>query len=90
MTNELITVKDPNIGYIIFGVVSLNLMLVPCGIGWLFHISISNDEITPFWTICSYYGQMTFYGFVVLILGLLIIFLLVVAFGIIAGAISGI
>ena len=90
MTGEIMTIKDPNIGYIIFGVVSLNLMLVPCGIGWLFHKSISNDEITPFWTICSYYGQMTFYAFVVLVMGILISILLIVALGIIAGAISGI
>jgi len=89
MTGEIITIKEPNIGYTIVGAVSLNLMLVPCGIGWLIHKSMSNDEITPFWTICGYYGQMTVYGIVTLIIGTLIAVLLVVAFGIIAGAISG-
>ncbi len=89
MTDELITIKEPNIGYIIVGAVSLNLILVPCGIGWLIHKSMSNGEITPFWTICGYYGQMTVYGIVTLIIGILIGFLLIVALGIIAGAISG-
>ena len=89
MAGEIITVKEPNIGYVIVGALSLNLMLVPCGIGWLFHNSISNGKITPFWTICGYYGQMTIYGIVTLIIGILIAVLLVVAFGIIAGAISG-
>jgi hypothetical protein len=50
---------------------------------------MSNGRITPFWTICGYYGQMTVYGFVTLVTGILIAVLLVVAFGIIAGAISG-
>jgi len=49
---------------------------------------MSNDEITPFWTICGYYGQVTVYGIVTLIIGILIAVLLVVAFGSIAGAIS--
>jgi hypothetical protein len=88
MAGEIITIKEPNIGYVIVGA-SLNLMLVPCGIGWLIHKSMSNDKITPFWTICGYYGQMTVYGIVTLIIGILIGVLLVVAFGIIAGAISG-
>ncbi len=90
MAGEIITIKEPNIGYIIVGAISLNFMLVPCGIGWLIHKSMSNDEITPFWTICGHYGQMTVYAFVVLVIGILIAVLLVVAFGIIAGAISGI
>ncbi|PXF56652.1 MAG: hypothetical protein C4B59_16595 [Candidatus Methanogaster sp.] len=89
MTGEIITVKEPNIGYVIVGAVFLNLMLVPCGIGWLIHKSILNDEITPFWTVCGYYGQMTVYGIVTLTIGLLIVVLLVVALGIIAGAIFG-
>ena len=90
MNDELITVKEPNIGYIIVGAVSLNLMLVPCGIGWLIHKSMSNDEITPFWTICGYYGQMTVYAIGAIIIVMLIGGLLIVALGIIAGAISGI
>ncbi|MEA1895711.1 MAG: hypothetical protein U9N36_11060 [Euryarchaeota archaeon] len=89
MTGEIITIKEPHIGYTIVGAISLNFMLVPCGIGWLIHKSISNNEITPFWTICGHYGQMTVYAFVALAIGTLIIFLLVVALGIIAGAISG-
>ncbi len=88
MAGELITIKEPHIGYVIVGAVSLNLMLVPCGIGWLIHKSMSNDKITPFWTICGYYGQMTVYGLVALIACILIAVLLLVAFGIIAGAIS--
>jgi len=88
MTGEIITIKEPNIGYVIVGAVSLNLMLVPCGIGWLIHKSMSNDKITPFWTICGYYGQMTFYGLVTLIIGTLIAVLLVVAFGIIGTLIA--
>ncbi len=90
MADKLITVKEPNIGYVIVGAVSLNLMLVPCGIGWLIHKSISDDEITPFWTICGYYGKMNVYGIAALIIGISISVLLVVAFGIMAGAISGI
>jgi len=90
MSDGMITVKEPNIGYVIVGALSLNLMLVPCGIGWLIHKSVSNDEITPFWTICGYYGQMTVYGLVTLVMGILIAVLLIVALGIIAGAISGI
>ena len=89
MAGEIITVKEPNIGYVIVGALSLNLMLVPCGIGWLFHNSISNGKITPFWTICGHYGQMTVYGVATLIIGLLIAVLLVVAFGIIAAVVSG-
>jgi hypothetical protein len=88
MTGELITVKEPNIVYVLVGAVSLNLMLVPCGIGWLIHKSMSNGKITPFWTICGYYGQMTVYAFVALVIGILIAVLLLVAFGIMAGAIS--
>jgi len=90
MTGEIITVKEPNIGYVIVGAVSLNLMLAPCGIGWLIHKSMSNGKITPFWTICGYYGQMIVYGIATLITGLLIAVLLVVAFGIVASVISGI
>ena len=89
MTGEIIMIKEPNIAYVIVGAVFLNLMLVPCGIGWLIHKSMSNGKITPFWTICGYYGQMTVYGVVTLVMGILIAVLLVVAFGIIAGAISG-
>ena len=89
MAGEMITIKEPNIGYTIVGAISLNLMLVPCGIGWLIHKSMSNGKITPFWTICGHYGQITVYGIVTLIIGILIAVLLVVAFGIIAGAISG-
>jgi len=89
MTGEIITVKEPNIGYVIVGAISLNFMLIPCGIGWLIHKSVSNDEITPFWTICGHYGQMTVYGVVTLIIGILIGVLLVVALGIIAGGIYG-
>ena len=89
MTGEIIMIKEPNIAYVIVGAVFLNLMLVPCGIGWLIHKSMSNGKITPFWTICGYYGQMTVYGIVTLVMGILIAVLLVVAFGIIAGAISG-
>ena len=90
MTGEIIMIKEPNIAYVIVGAVFLNLMLVPCGIGWLIHKSMSNGKITPFWTICGYYGQMTVYGFVPLVIGILIVVLLVVAFGIIAAVVSGI
>ena len=90
MAGEIITIKEPHIGYVIVGAVSLNLMLVPCGIGWLIHKSMSNYKITPFWTICGHYGQMTVYGIVTLMICILMGVLLVVAFGIIAGAISGI
>ena len=86
---EIIMIKEPNIAYVIVGAVSLNLILVPCGIGWLIHKSMSNDEITPFWTICGYYGQMTVYGIVTLVIGILMGSLLAVAIGIIFGAISG-
>ena len=89
MAGEIITIKEPNIGYVIVGAISLNLMLVPCGIGWLIHKSMSNDKITPFWTICGHYGQMTVYGIVIIVIGILIVFLLAVALGIIASAISG-
>ena len=89
MTGEIIMIKEPNIDYVIVGAVSMNLMLVPCGIGWLVHKSMSNDEIITFWTICGYYGQMTAYYVVTVIIGILIGVLLIVALGITFGAISG-